>query len=174
MTIRDLMLHTSGMTYGGGPDALKEAFGRLKPLESTDLKEMTDKLAQIPLAFDPGSDWTYSVSIDVLGRVIEVASGETLDSSSRRPSSSRWTCPTRRSTSHLRSFAIRRQLRPLERRTQGHRCAARSKYRQKVTFFSGGGGLVSTARDYLRFLTMIQTAASSMANGSSVRKRSHS
>ena len=79
MTVRDLMLHTAGLTYGAGPDALKEAFGRLKPLESTDLKEMTDKLAQIPLAFDPGTDWTYSVAIDVLGRVIEVASGETLD-----------------------------------------------------------------------------------------------
>ena len=73
------MLHTSGLTYGAGPKALKEAFDRLKPLESTDLKEMADKLAQIPLAFDPGTDWAYSVSIDVLGRVIEVASGDTLD-----------------------------------------------------------------------------------------------
>ena len=40
---------------------------------------MADKLAQVPLAFDPGTDWTYSVAIDVLGRVIEVASGEPLD-----------------------------------------------------------------------------------------------
>ncbi len=40
---------------------------------------MADKLAQIPLAFDPGTDWTYSVAIDVLGRVIEVAGGQPLD-----------------------------------------------------------------------------------------------
>jgi len=53
VTIRDLMLHTSGLTYGGGPDALKEAYSRLKPLESTNLAEMAEKLSQVPLAFDP-------------------------------------------------------------------------------------------------------------------------
>jgi CubicO group peptidase (beta-lactamase class C family) len=79
MTVRDLMLHTSGLTYGDGPDALKEAYGRLKPMESTNLKEMAEKLSQVPLAFDPGTDWNYGVGIDVLGRVIEVASGENLD-----------------------------------------------------------------------------------------------
>ena len=64
MTIRDLMRHTSGLTYGSGPPALKEAYDRLKPLESTNLAEMAEKLAQIPLAYDPGEEWIYSVSID--------------------------------------------------------------------------------------------------------------
>jgi small-conductance mechanosensitive channel len=69
--LKDLMLHTSGLTYGDGPDALKKAYKRLKPMESTNLAEMADKLAQVPLAFDPGTDWNYGTSIDVLGRVIE-------------------------------------------------------------------------------------------------------
>jgi CubicO group peptidase (beta-lactamase class C family) len=59
MTIRDLMLHTSGLTYGDGPDAFKRAYDRLKPLESTNRVEMTGKLSQVPLAFDPGTDWMY-------------------------------------------------------------------------------------------------------------------
>ncbi|HSH95817.1 MAG TPA: serine hydrolase domain-containing protein, partial [Roseimicrobium sp.] len=79
MTIRDLMRHTAGLTYGDGPDALKTAYKALKPMESKDLAEMAEKLSQVPLAYDPGTSWFYSVSIDVLGRVIEVASGESLD-----------------------------------------------------------------------------------------------
>ena len=61
MTVRDLMLHTSGLTYGAGPDALKEAYDRLKPLQSADLKEMTDKLAQIAAGLRP------RYRLDVLG-----------------------------------------------------------------------------------------------------------
>lgn len=79
VTIRDLMLHISGLTYGGGPDVLKEAYSRLKPMESTNLAEMAEKLSHVPLAFDPGTDWAYGVNIDVLGRVIEVVSGKSLD-----------------------------------------------------------------------------------------------
>ena len=79
VTIRDLMLHISGLTYGDGPDALKEAFLRLKPMESTNLAEAVEKLSQVPLAFDPETDWHYGLGIDVLGRVIEVASGKSLD-----------------------------------------------------------------------------------------------
>jgi CubicO group peptidase (beta-lactamase class C family) len=48
-------------------------------MDSANLEEMAEKLSKIPLAYDPGVDWIYSVSIDVLGRVIEVVSGETLD-----------------------------------------------------------------------------------------------
>src|SRR5262245_60637527 len=63
MTIRDLMLHTSGLTYGEGPEALKEAYSRLKPRDSRDLADMAARLSQAPLAFDPGTDWTYSFGI---------------------------------------------------------------------------------------------------------------
>ena len=56
MTVQDLMLHTSGFSYGNGPEALKEAFGRLKPLESSNLEEMATQLSQVSLAHDSGAD----------------------------------------------------------------------------------------------------------------------
>ena len=157
VTVKDLMLHTSGLTYGDGPDALKEAYGRLKPLESTNLAEMAGKLSQVPLAFDPDTDWTYGVGIDVLGRVIEVASGESLDAFLEKTifkpldmtdtafhvppeKAGRFAANYSRTNNGLKLIDA-----PLE-----------SKYAKPVTFFSGGGGLVSTARDYMRFLAMIE------------------
>jgi CubicO group peptidase (beta-lactamase class C family) len=157
MTVRDLMLHTAGLTYGAGPDALKEAYDRLKPLQSTDLKEMTEKLAQIPLAFDPGTDWTYSVAIDVLGRVIEVASGETLDVFLKKTMFEPLDMPD--TAFNVPPDKLARFAANYSRSTGGFKVIdvpANSTYAKKVKFFSGGGGLVGTARDYLRFLTMIQ------------------
>lgn len=157
VTVRDLMLHTAGLTYGAGPDALKEAYDRLKPLQSKDLKEMTDKLAQIPLAFDPGTDWTYSAAIDVLGRVIEVASGETLDVYLKKTIFEPLDMPD--TAFNVPPEKLPRFAANYTRSTGGLKVTdvpAKSAYAKEVTFFSGGGGLVSTAMDYLRFLTMIQ------------------
>lgn len=157
VTIKDLMLHTSGLTYGDGPDALKENYKRLKPLESTNLAEMAEKLSQVPLAFDPGTEWNYGVGIDVLGRVIEVVSGKNLDE---------FLAQTIFQPLNLTdtSFSVppekRGRFAATYTRTNGTLKAidapAESKFAKPVTFFSGGGGLVSTARDYLRFLAMIE------------------
>lgn len=158
MTIRDLMLHTSGLTYGrAGPPALTNAYDRLKPLESTNLADMAEKLSQIPLAFDPGTDWTYGAGIDVLGRVIEVVSGEPLDVFLAKTifepldmKDTAFSVPPEK----LDRFAVN-----YERSSDGLKVKdvpADSKYAKPATFFSGGGGLVSTARDYLRFLAMIE------------------
>lgn len=157
MTVRDLMLHTAGLTYGTGPKALKEAFDRLKPLQSTNLEEMAGKLAQIPLAFDPGTDWTYSVSIDVLGRVIEVASGQPLDVFLAKTIFEPLDMPD--TAFNVPAEKLDRFAANYSRSADGLKLIdgpAQSHYARKVTFFSGGGGLVGTARDYLRFLTMIQ------------------
>ena len=157
MTIRDLMLHTSGLTYGEGPDALKEAYDRLKPLESTNLLEMVEKISQIPLAFDPGTDWTYGVGIDVLGRVIEVVSGKSLEvfleETILEPLDMKDTA-FRVPPEKLARFAANYSRSP-----DGLKLIdspSNSAYAKPVTFFSGGGGLVGTARDYMRFLTMIE------------------
>jgi len=161
VTIRDLMLHISGLTYGEGPRALKEAFARLKPMESTNLAEMVEKLAQVPLAFDPESDWSYGVGIDVLGRVIEVASGKSLDE---------FLAHTIFQPLDMKDTSFRVPPEKLGRfaanyaRTNGTLnlidAPADSKFAKQVTLFSGGGGLVSTARDYMRFLTMIEQGGS--------------
>jgi CubicO group peptidase (beta-lactamase class C family) len=157
VTVRDLMLHTSGFTYGDGPAALKEAYGRLKPMESANLAEMAEKLSQVPLAFDPGTDWNYGVSIDVLGRVIEVASGESLDVFLAKTIFQPLDMPDT-------AFSVPREKIPrfaanYRRSPEGLQvidAPSDSTFAKEVTLFSGGGGLVSTARDYVRFLTMIQ------------------
>jgi len=158
MTVRDLMLHTSGLTYGRvGPPALIDAYDRLKPLESANLTEMVEKLSQAPLAFDPGTDWIYGVGIDVLGRVIEVVSGEPLDvflaKTIFEPLDMRDTAfsvPPEK----LDRFAANYERSPDGLKLKD--APAQSNYAKPVTFFSGGGGLVSTARDYMRFLAMIE------------------
>lgn len=82
VTIRHLMTHTSGMTYGvfegGEPGERLYAEADLLRPDRT-LSEMVSALGRLPLLFDPGDRWRYSVSIDVLGRLVEVVSGQTLD-----------------------------------------------------------------------------------------------
>ena len=156
MTIRDLMRHTAGLSYGSSPETLKEAYDRLKPLESANLEEMADKLSQIPLAYDPGADWIYSVSIDVLGRVIEVASGQSFDVFLQKTIFKPLDMPDTAfdvPPAKLHRFAANYSRAPGGLKVKD--APADSKYAKKATFFSGGGGLVSTARDYMRFLTMI-------------------
>jgi CubicO group peptidase (beta-lactamase class C family) len=68
-TIKDLMLHDAGYLYGDGRHTGK-AYQEKKPLEASSLDEMATRLADVPLAFDPGSDWNYGISIDVLGMAI--------------------------------------------------------------------------------------------------------
>ncbi len=157
MTVKDLMLHTSGLTYGGGPDALREAYLKMKPLESANLEEMTEKLSKAPLAYDPGTDWIYSVSIDVLGRIVEIASEEPLDDFLKKTifdplgmKDTDFSVPSEK----LDRFATNYSRVP-----DGLKVAdspAKSHFAKKATFFSGGGGLVGTGNDYLRFLMMVQ------------------
>lgn len=157
ITIKDLMLHMSGITYRSDSESVAEAYNRLKPMESANLAEMAEKFSHIPLAFDPGTDWVYGAGIDVLGRVIEVVSGESLDAfldkaifkpldmtdtafSVPPEKLARFAANYRRSTNGLVVMDV----------------PATSKYAKPTIFFSGGGGLVGTARDYMRFLAMIE------------------
>jgi CubicO group peptidase (beta-lactamase class C family) len=156
MTVKDLMLHTAGLTYGSGPKEVAEAYGKAKLLDCKDLKEMEEKLGEIPLAYDPGSDWIYSVSIDVLGRVVEVASGQTLDQFFQKSlfeplgmTDTAFSVPAEK----LPRFAAN-----YSRSKDGLKLVddpKKSKFAGKVTLLSGGGGLVGTATDYMRFLTMV-------------------
>ena len=84
-TVRDLMLHTAGLTYGSGEAAPDKQFREAKILDrSTDLQTMGERLGKIPLAYEPGTRWLYSCSVDVLGRVVEVASGMKFDAFLKR------------------------------------------------------------------------------------------
>ena len=81
MTVQDLLLHTSGLSYWfWPPKAIQDMYFKAGMRENDHtLAEMCDKLAKIPLIADPGTKYWYSVSFDVLGRVVEVASGMPLD-----------------------------------------------------------------------------------------------
>ncbi len=82
ITIRQLLTHSSGLSYGFfDPDSLMfKAYNEARVLNPfTPLTDMIDKLADLPLSYHPGASWEYSVAIDVLGRVVEVVSGKPLD-----------------------------------------------------------------------------------------------
>ena len=160
MTIKDLLSHQSGFTY----DFLKEneidsAYSArgIGGRNQKDLKSMIDSLSEIPLLFSPGDKWNYSVSTDVCGYLVELISGQSLD-----------------------TFFYENIFEPLGMGDTGfyvppteiHRFSAnylynlngspkllddpqRSNFTKPPTFLSGGGGLVSTAADYLAFCRMI-------------------
>ena len=80
MTVQDLLRHTSGLTYAAfGDSAVQMIWRDAQPMaENQTSAEMVTKLASLPLMFEPGTTWEYSMSTDVLGRVVEVVSGQGL------------------------------------------------------------------------------------------------
>ncbi len=82
ITIRQLLTHTSGLSYGifDPGSVLFKAYNEARVLNPlTPLTDMIDRLAELPLSYHPGEAWEYSVATDVLGRVVEVVSGQSLD-----------------------------------------------------------------------------------------------
>ena len=159
MTVADLMRHTAGYSYGNSPQPLHDrAYRELNIMDhSGTLANMQEKLGKLPLAYEPGTDWLYSISIDVLGRVVEVVSGETLDDFFRERifqpldmSDTGFYVPQEK----VARFAANYNRDDKGELTLGD-APEKSRYLNKPTFYSGGGGLVSTARDYMRFLLLI-------------------
>src|SRR5207248_1850684 len=81
MNVQDLLRHTSGLVYGqNGDDLVHKAYVDANVADrGQTLAEMVTKLSKIPLAHQPGRVWEYSMSVDVLGRIVEVVSGKELD-----------------------------------------------------------------------------------------------
>jgi len=160
LTTIDLLRHTSGMTYGDSTAALSNlAYHRASPLDPTSsLKDMCQRLADVPLAFHPGDNWAYGISIDVVGRIVEVISGENLDDFLDRRlfqpldmEDTGFFVPPEKHHRYATTYVFdgRGVLRPAD-------TAGAADFTRPRALLSGGGGLVSTARDYLRFLMMIQ------------------
>ena len=160
LTTADLLRHTSGMTYGDSLIPVSNlAYHRVNPLDPTHtLADMCQRLADVPLAFHPGESWAYGISIDVVGRIVEVASGEQLDEYlSRRifdqldMKDTGFFVPPEKHHRYATTYNADKTgvLKPAD-------TAGAADFTRPRTFLSGGGGLVSTARDYMRFLMMIQ------------------
>ncbi len=173
ITVRTLMTHTAGLGYNivsKGP--LLEAYNRLgitggqvsrhalpgfpAPQHAPSLEEFANRLATLPLISDPGYQWSYSVGLDLLGRVIEVASGMTFDGFLKARlfdplgmTSSFFQVPeadkARLTTNY---FQLPAGPFPVD-------VGKDSVYLDKPPFPMGGGGLISTMRDYDRFLAML-------------------
>lgn len=159
MTVRDLMLHTSGLTYGAsGIEVSDKKYRELKVMDfDSTLAQMGAKLGDVPLIFAPGTDWSYGISTDVLGRVVEVVAGKTLDVyfqerifSPLEMTDTGFSVPADK----LDRFAANYTSDGKGNLTL-REAAKDSEYLKPRKLLSGGGGLISTARDYMRFLMMV-------------------
>ena len=155
-TMGELMTHTAGFTYGFfGNTAVDKEYAKQKVMESKSLQEFIDKLAKIPLMYQPGTKWSYSASMDVQGYIIEKLSGQSLpdfyaehifkplgmkDAGFFVPAEKRDRFVT------LYQGATNEPLKP---------ATAGGNYDQTPGMPSGGGGMVSTAEDYFRFASML-------------------
>jgi CubicO group peptidase (beta-lactamase class C family) len=153
ITVQDLLRHTSGLTYGIFGDSLVQRANRAANVMDSQQTnaEMVEKLATLPLAYQPGSTFEYGMSTDVVGRIVEVASGQDLN-----------------------RFVVERIARPLQMKNTAFVLDAAQAARLALPqaapggpapvgydsskppkWFSGGGGLISTAEDYARFCQML-------------------
>jgi len=154
VTIRDLMTHTSGL-MSGGAGSRKAHQELLRPGGAgATLAEGAGRFAAVPLDFQPGTRWRYSglAGIDVLARVVEVASGRPFDEFLRGrifgPLGMKDTTFVLPDDRHDRLVAV-------HRRSEGGLEKVPSSIRFPDTYFSGAGGLYSTAADFCRFALML-------------------
>jgi CubicO group peptidase (beta-lactamase class C family) len=168
-TIRDLMTHTAGLTYGVfGNTEVDQAYRKAGLLGDMDLKEFVTALGKLPLQYDPGSQWHYSVSVDVQGYLVEVLSGMKFSEFLQQ----RIFAPL-----DMKDTAFKINEGNKDRLTQLYKPegVTADNYFSPATgsglevadafisagyiyggkFESGGGGLVATARDYMRFSQMM-------------------
>jgi CubicO group peptidase (beta-lactamase class C family) len=158
-TMLQLMTHTAGFTYGSGSDLVDKMYHDQQVLHSATLQEMINKLAKLPLLYQPGTRWVYSISVDIQGYLVEKLSGKSLP-----------------------DFMRERIFEPLGMKDTGF-CVPKEKMDRLATLYrvsdknewtpaspendlapdlskppsmpNGGGGLLATAQDYLRFAQML-------------------
>ena len=176
MTVRDLLTHTSGLTYGfhfqnnldqmyrdkklGGP--LTGGEGRA----DASLEEAIDIMGGLPLLFDPGTAWNYSMSTDVCGRLIEVIGDCSFDDYLQENifdplgmGDTGFLVPEDK-IQRFTSTYILNESGALEVTDP----AQNSPYQKERLFLSGGGGLVSTTNDYQRFVDMLSNEGAAGGN----------
>ena len=154
MIVQDLMRHTSGLTYAQFGESPVQMAWRQAALgdEGQTNADLVAKLARLPLMFEPGTTWEYSMSTDVLGRVVEIVSGQSLaDFFAERITGPLGMVDTGFAAAGERAARVAEAQ--LDRAT-GKRPPMREVARPP-RWHSGGGGLVSTAADYLRFCQML-------------------
>jgi CubicO group peptidase (beta-lactamase class C family) len=154
MTVQDLLRHTSGLTYAAFGDSPVQMLWRDADLQAADQtnEELVGKLGQLPLMFEPGTTWEYSMSTDVLGRVVEVVSGKSLAAVfAERIAGPLGMVDTAFAATGDKAARV---AEPLVDKATGKKPPMRNVTRDN-RWHSAGGGLASTASDYLRFCQML-------------------
>ena len=162
LRIWHLLTHTAGLTYGfhhahAVDEAYRAAGYEWSSPEGTDLAAACDDWARLPLLFEPGSEWNYSVATDVLGRVVEVVSGQTLDRffaerilQPLAMSDTGFSVPEADHGRLAALYAVAPGIPgPIRYDLMGDQAL------KPATLLSGGGGLVSTIADYHRFAQLL-------------------
>jgi CubicO group peptidase (beta-lactamase class C family) len=167
-TMRELMSQSAGFSYGNGATVVDAMYKEAKPTQSANLQEMIDKLAKIPLNYQPGMGWTYSLSMDIEGYLVEKMSGQSLPDFMRDrifiplgmkdagffvPQEKRARFATNYRDSGNRDNANRDNAQVQLSVTAAG--APPNDYTAQPTLPSGGGGLVSSAEDYYHFAQML-------------------
>ncbi len=169
VSMRDMLCHTGGLTYGaalvslGAPDSghpVDKAYAQagVRRGDGETLTEFVRKLGRVPLRYQPGQAWQYSLSTDVCGALVEIISGkrfdrylqETIFDPLKMKDTSFWVRPEK-----LSRFAANYR-RASDKSLKLIDDPAKSTYLKEPTFFSGGGGLTGTTHDYLRFCEMVR------------------
>ena len=158
ITVRDILRHTAGFAYGAGPTPAHQAYVKADPLAlDIDLAEMGRRLAKVPLLFDPGSQWSYSIAVDVQALLVEKVSGQPFAAYVKEhvlePLGMRDTA-WRQPDSKLPRFAA------LYRKSEGKLVRNADDANRRLNFrdnkmTAGGFGLASTIDDYMRFARML-------------------
>jgi len=169
VSMRDMLCHTGGITYGaalaalGAPDSghpVDKEYARIgvRRGEGEDLKSFVQKLGRVPLRYQPGERWMYSLSTDVCGALVEIISGKRFDKflaeeifAPLKMKDTSFTVPREK----LSRFAANYRRGP-DKKLQLIEDPEKSPYLKEPTFFSGGGGLTGTTADYVRFCEMLR------------------
>jgi CubicO group peptidase (beta-lactamase class C family) len=162
MLVLDLITHTSGLTYGFlFQDETDEIYRREKVGHPKDtLQDMARQIGQLPLAFSPGTEWRYSHSIDVLGAIVEIISGQPLDEFFKERifgplgmnDTDFWVPEDK---IHRLMACYQKDAKTGETTLADPGGAASKLYAKRPNLLNAGGGLASTMRDYHRFALML-------------------
>lgn len=158
MTMHHLLTHTAGLSYGFNPnDPVDQEYAKSEMWGAKDLDAWAEVIAGLPLMFEPGSRWHYSVAVDVTGLVVQRISGQPFDEyleehifEPLEMDDTFFAVPENKRDRFLANHFWNRQDKKLVPIPMAQPGVAMSDYLD-VTLFSGGGGLVSTAMDYMKF-----------------------
>ncbi len=158
-TMGELMSHSAGFSYGSGHTVVDKMYGDLGVMQSANLQGMIDKLAKIPLNYQPGQGWTYSASMDIEGYIVEKLAGQSLPDFMREHifaplgmNDTDFYVPSDKRARFATNYEDNAQGQLVPVAAGG---GAPKDYTAEPSMPSGGGGSVTTILDYYRFAQMM-------------------